>query len=55
MVAADEERDDAGLGDRRGGALDVLVRAGEIEAAAERHVADVGDLRVRAVGMVFRT
>ena len=44
VIAADAQRRHAGRGDAGVEGLDVLVALLQAEAAAERHVADVGDL-----------
>ena len=46
MVAADRQRHDAGLDDLADAALDVVVALLQPVAAAERHVADVGDAQL---------
>ena len=46
MVAADRQRHDAGLDDLVDARLDVLMAEFQPVAAAERHVADVGDAQL---------
>jgi hypothetical protein len=52
MVAADRQRHDAGVDDLADAALDVLMAEFQPVAAAERHVADVGDAQFLHRGAV---